>query len=426
MNAAPDSSPDPAPDFLLACVADRPRAVALVERHWSRLIFDPGTYLEVFALMSAVSADQLQTSPRAGLIAEVIGALPHGTVPVRLPSGASETEQALRTGQGRELVEIAILAMIAWRTAARPHQAVELANASRPLLRVTALTRFSPAADLAAYWHLQAGQAALHAGDLTQARLDLTVAWTLRNADVTGYVAPSVAPFLALLAGFADDDAELLRWAAEVAEIEAAGGPGLLEWETMIRPLRIAQLLQTVRADEADGARIADDLAAGLGFDELWSFSLFVLATHLIRTGAGTAAERLVVTTLAARSSGTEPVGVHRRLLRLTRCALALAGARPGEARAHLDGVDATFVPDVVTRFQAELDTRAPAAVLTPGETRVLAALTRAESLADVAASLHISRNTLKTHLRHLYEKLGVRSRADAVDAGRQHGLLTD
>jgi len=41
-----------------------------------------------------------------------------------------------------------------------------------------------------------------------------------------------------------------------------------------------------------------------------------------------------------------------------------------------------------------------------------------------VAQQLFISEATVKTHLLHLYEKLGVRDRAAAVSAAYQHGLL--
>jgi DNA-binding CsgD family transcriptional regulator len=42
----------------------------------------------------------------------------------------------------------------------------------------------------------------------------------------------------------------------------------------------------------------------------------------------------------------------------------------------------------------------------------------------DIARSLGISRNTLKTHLRSLYQKLGAHSRAEAIErGGLSHGI---
>jgi LuxR family transcriptional regulator, maltose regulon positive regulatory protein len=42
----------------------------------------------------------------------------------------------------------------------------------------------------------------------------------------------------------------------------------------------------------------------------------------------------------------------------------------------------------------------------------------------EIAASLYVSLNTLKSHVRSVYRKLGVASRADAVEAGRRSGLI--
>jgi LuxR family transcriptional regulator, maltose regulon positive regulatory protein len=42
-----------------------------------------------------------------------------------------------------------------------------------------------------------------------------------------------------------------------------------------------------------------------------------------------------------------------------------------------------------------------------------------------IAAELYLSANTVKTHLRHLYRKLGAYSRQEAVHRARAIGLLT-
>jgi LuxR family transcriptional regulator, maltose regulon positive regulatory protein len=62
--------------------------------------------------------------------------------------------------------------------------------------------------------------------------------------------------------------------------------------------------------------------------------------------------------------------------------------------------------------------------VLTHGETRVLSYLPTNLSAREIADELYLSVNTVKTHQRHLYQKLGARSRTQAVDQARALGLL--
>jgi two-component system nitrate/nitrite response regulator NarP len=56
-----------------------------------------------------------------------------------------------------------------------------------------------------------------------------------------------------------------------------------------------------------------------------------------------------------------------------------------------------------------------PTAELTTRERALLSALARGLANKDLAAELGISVNTVKFHLRNLYDKLGVNSRAQAI-----------
>lgn len=60
---------------------------------------------------------------------------------------------------------------------------------------------------------------------------------------------------------------------------------------------------------------------------------------------------------------------------------------------------------------------------LTEAERNVLAHLDEQRTLAATAEALFISLNTLKTHLRRIYRKLGVSGRAEAVERARMMGI---
>jgi DNA-binding NarL/FixJ family response regulator len=61
---------------------------------------------------------------------------------------------------------------------------------------------------------------------------------------------------------------------------------------------------------------------------------------------------------------------------------------------------------------------------LTPKEREVLALLARGRSNRQIAETLFISGATVKTHLAHLYEKLGVKDRQQAITQALAEGLL--
>jgi LuxR family maltose regulon positive regulatory protein len=61
---------------------------------------------------------------------------------------------------------------------------------------------------------------------------------------------------------------------------------------------------------------------------------------------------------------------------------------------------------------------------LTDREVRVLSFLPTTMSNSDIAEQLGVSQNTLKSHLKHIYRKLGVAGRRAAVQAAERHQLL--
>ncbi|MFC4782930.1 response regulator [Nocardioides sp. MAHUQ-72] len=87
--------------------------------------------------------------------------------------------------------------------------------------------------------------------------------------------------------------------------------------------------------------------------------------------------------------------------------------------------------PAVLSRMMASFASRPPVAVsLPPGfgdlsdrEREVLAMIGAGRSNAEIAADLVISMATVKTHVRHIFAKLDLRDRAQAVVVARDAGL---
>jgi len=57
-------------------------------------------------------------------------------------------------------------------------------------------------------------------------------------------------------------------------------------------------------------------------------------------------------------------------------------------------------------------------------ELEVLQQLAAGHSNKEIALRLHVSPHTVKTHVTHLFEKLGARRRTDAIHKARELGIL--
>jgi DNA-binding NarL/FixJ family response regulator len=93
---------------------------------------------------------------------------------------------------------------------------------------------------------------------------------------------------------------------------------------------------------------------------------------------------------------------------------------------------EALLAPAVTKRLIAEFARQhrppgEPAALdqLTPRETEVLTLIARGLSNTELAEHLVVSEHTVRTHISHLFAKLGVRDRAQAVIVAYESGLVT-
>jgi DNA-binding NarL/FixJ family response regulator len=116
----------------------------------------------------------------------------------------------------------------------------------------------------------------------------------------------------------------------------------------------------------------------------------------------------------------------------------AALASDPARAAAPLGAIKATagealFAPTVLQRLVAHYVRRPPAgagarsgafAELSDREAEVLALIGRGLSNAEIADALVISLATVKTHVRHVLQKLGLRDRVQAVALAHEQGLV--
>jgi DNA-binding NarL/FixJ family response regulator len=95
-----------------------------------------------------------------------------------------------------------------------------------------------------------------------------------------------------------------------------------------------------------------------------------------------------------------------------TACLAKTTEARDVLTAIHLASRGLHVLPTMAGRAIAGPGIAGPE-LLTPREADVLDLLQRGRSNAEIAASLHVSVETVRTHARHIYRKLGVRTRRE-------------
>ncbi|MFE9623718.1 response regulator [Streptomyces sp. NPDC006527] len=153
------------------------------------------------------------------------------------------------------------------------------------------------------------------------------------------------------------------------------------------------------------------DLQLGDGIDG-------VETTRRLTTAPGTAPHVLVLTTYDTDADIT-------RAIEAGATGYLLKAERPEELFAAIhaaaQGRTALSAP-VASRVMANL--RSPRPSLTDRERDILAQLARGLGNREIARALFISEATVKTHLRRIYDKLGVDTRAGAVAVAKEQRLL--
>lgn len=104
----------------------------------------------------------------------------------------------------------------------------------------------------------------------------------------------------------------------------------------------------------------------------------------------------------------TEPEDLRRAILRV----------------AEGEGALSPEVTAPVLRALSRYTGEQPVSLLSERELEVLECMVDGQTTQQMAARLFISENTVKTHVRHIFEKLEVSTRAEAVGKAMQMGLM--
>jgi LuxR family transcriptional regulator, maltose regulon positive regulatory protein len=212
----------------------------------------------------------------------------------------------------------------------------------------------------------------------------------------------------------------------------------------MVQALCLAQLaLLAAEEDDPERAATLAELAMAqvrrCGLEQCPMVALPIAVSAKLRAQRGQAAEATseIRQALALLMRMTDPSPWYEAecrivLARATRRmnGPAAAGQLLDEARRALGRTpDARVLRDWLDEASAKVDlalssTAAEDWSLTTAELRVLRFLPSHLSFREIADRLYVSPNTVKTHARGIYRKLGVSSRANAVDRANGAGLV--
>ncbi len=239
----------------------------------------------------------------------------------------------------------------------------------------------------------------------------------------------------------------ILHWTSQDAEAERTLGEALELLRAGMNDLGAAYALGYLGLIEAERGSLdrAEALAMGAleeGDDPAFPEHFVLTIAHLARAEAFKRRGSLIEAEMAAaRAYELSRRGAGRP--EMTVALIALAEARhsagaPAEAQALLDQasavvsecIDAGAIRDLVEDAQRRLVSRRRARApelrdeLSDRELAVLRLLPTALSSREIGSELFVSLNTVKTHLKSIYRKLGVEGREDAVERARELGLL--
>jgi LuxR family maltose regulon positive regulatory protein len=274
---------------------------------------------------------------------------------------------------------------------------------------------------------LKAWQAVLRAScapdGVTRMREDSILARRLLETDANDWL--DFATRMQAMACYLSGQVQRATAMCEEQRPKGSSDPEVTLWWLGLRAL--------IAADQADWAQVAelDDAGRDLGIPEAILPPILahaLLLGHVGDPGAlgyvETAGRDLLETSFATQWRSVLCADVFGEVA-LRVGDLPSAERWVTEAEAILARwVDAGTLRGRTKRLREALEERRMADPLTAAERRILDLLPTQLTARQLAARLFLTENTVKSHLSHIYRKLGVTTRTDAVETARRLGLL--
>ena len=233
--------------------------------------------------------------------------------------------------------------------------------------------------------------------------------------------------FALVRAGRFDEAREPLRVGAD----RAADG------EMWMDAVGARSLLARVEIESGDPA-LAEELArealqmgetTGIASTPTYTYGRMILGIVLGRRGDARGADEELTWALPGMRALGEPLSIAETILALGQARRALgrrdeAAALLREADFLIDSMRDPGVLDVMRKLPAAPRGRPASDQVSRRELEVLEAMAAGASKREAADRLFVSYNTVHSHVRSIYQKLGAHSLSEAVAKARQRGLM--
>jgi LuxR family maltose regulon positive regulatory protein len=241
----------------------------------------------------------------------------------------------------------------------------------------------------------------------------------------------TICAALGLALFFSGELAEADRWLAEAAELAPAHGQWIGAADALAYRSRVAGEQGRVD-DQAELADRAAGLARERGLEGIDGEVLVALGVSLEARERGHEAlrilERAIALLRANRYRGVLADALIRRARLLQRMGRGHdASVAMREAREEVDACpDPRTLADRLGALERSMQTprRSGNGALSPRELVILRMLRGSLSERDIGRELYLSHNTIHSHTRSIYRKLGVSSRGGALGRARELGLV--